>query len=147
MSDPNKIIRDAVKKAQTTLAHHVEPDDHKAKPQDYNETINELLATLDNTEVVQAVRDADKHGNEARNEDVAWATDASRGKVIHFPRDGQMADDKKSRGEPDRSRINTSEDYEMQYWTELFGVSRQQLLEAVNKVGNSAAAVRAELGK
>ena len=58
-----------------------------------------------------------------------------------------MADNKANRGEPDRSRINTSEDYEIQYWTEKFGVGRQQLMDAVKKVGNSADAVRAELGK
>ena len=29
-----------------------------------------------------------------------------------------MADDKTNRGEPDRSRINMSEDYEVKYWTE-----------------------------
>ncbi|MEH2513650.1 hypothetical protein V1291_005004 [Nitrobacteraceae bacterium AZCC 1564] len=50
------------------------------------------------------------------------------------------------RGQPDRSRINLSEDYEVKYWRKHLGVSREQLAKAVEKVGNSAAAVRKELG-
>ena len=56
-----------------------------------------------------------------------------------------MADDKAKRGQPDRSRINMSEDYEVRYWTKHLGVSRDELEKAINKVGNSAAAVRKEL--
>ena len=59
----------------------------------------------------------------------------------------EMADDKTNRGEPDRSRINMSEDYEVKYWTQHLDVSREALQRAVDKVGNSAAAVRKELGK
>jgi len=58
-----------------------------------------------------------------------------------------MTDDKKNTGEPDRSRINLREDYEVRYWTERFGVSKEQLATAVHKVGNSADAVRQALGK
>lgn len=47
-------------------------------------------------------------------------------------------DDKTKRGPADRSRINMHEDYEVAYWTKLFGVTRQQLQNAVNAVGNSA---------
>jgi 3-oxoacyl-[acyl-carrier-protein] synthase III len=54
-------------------------------------------------------------------------------------------DDLKKRGSPDRSKINMSEDYEVKYWTRKLGVSKEQLQEAVDKVGNSAAAVRKEL--
>jgi hypothetical protein len=50
------------------------------------------------------------------------------------------------KGQPDRSRINLKEDYEVKYWTKHLGVSREQLAKAVEKVGNSAAAVRKELG-
>lgn len=46
----------------------------------------------------------------------------------------------------DRSRINLSEDFEVKYWTKHLGVSREQIEQAVEKVGNSAAAVRKELG-
>lgn len=58
-----------------------------------------------------------------------------------------MADDKSNRGPQDRARINLSEDYEVRYWTERFGVSRDQLEKAVAKAGASAQAVARELGK
>jgi hypothetical protein len=56
-----------------------------------------------------------------------------------------MADDKSKRGPQDRSRINLSEDYEIRYWTDKFGVSKAQLEEAVRDVGSAADAVEAEL--
>jgi hypothetical protein len=58
-----------------------------------------------------------------------------------------MADSKLNRGQPDRSKINMSEDYEVKYWTKELGVSREELETLVEKVGNSAAAVRKELDK
>ncbi len=56
-------------------------------------------------------------------------------------------DNKQDRGEPERSRINTSEDYEVRYWSEKFGISAEKLKEVVKKVGSSSEAIRAELGK
>jgi 3-oxoacyl-[acyl-carrier-protein] synthase III len=56
-----------------------------------------------------------------------------------------MPDDILNRGEPDRSKINMSEDYEVQYWAKHLGVSKEKLAQVVEKVGNSAAAVRKEL--
>jgi uncharacterized protein DUF3606 len=50
---------------------------------------------------------------------------------------------KKDQGE--RSKINMHDGYEVKYWTHALGVSKEQLLKAVSKVGNSAAAVRKEL--
>jgi 3-oxoacyl-[acyl-carrier-protein] synthase III len=58
-----------------------------------------------------------------------------------------MTDDPRKRGEADRSKISMSEDHEVQYWTKHLGVTREQLQKAVDKVGNSAAAVRKELMK
>ena len=49
------------------------------------------------------------------------------------------------REQPDRSKINMHEAYEVKHWTHALGVSREQLQKAVDKVGNSAAAVRKEL--
>ena len=46
----------------------------------------------------------------------------------------------------DRSKINMHEDFEVKYWTKELRVSKEQLQNAVDKVGNSAAAVRKELG-
>ena len=45
----------------------------------------------------------------------------------------------------DRSKINMHEDFEVKYWTHELGVSREKLQQVVEKVGNSAAAVRKEL--
>jgi 3-oxoacyl-[acyl-carrier-protein] synthase III len=47
----------------------------------------------------------------------------------------------------DRSKINMHENFEVKYWTRELGVTREQLQKAVDKVGNSAATVRKELGK
>lgn len=48
-----------------------------------------------------------------------------------------MADDKTKRDYRDRSRINTNEPYEMDYWKKKFDVSGQQLAGAVRAVGSS----------
>jgi len=50
-------------------------------------------------------------------------------------------------GTPDRNTINLNEDYEVTYWTEALGVSKEELTEAVNKAGKSADAVREYLKK
>lgn len=56
-------------------------------------------------------------------------------------------DSKQNRGQPDRSRINTSEPWEIQYWTKKFGVSPEKLKETVQQVGASAKAVQQALKK
>ena len=58
-----------------------------------------------------------------------------------------MSDNKLNRGQPDRSLINLTEAYEVKYWMKHLGVSRDELQAAIDKVGNSAAAVRKQLGK
>jgi len=58
-----------------------------------------------------------------------------------------MADDPNNRGPQDRSRISLSQDYEVRYWTQKFGISAEVLKAAVQKVGASADAVETELGK
>jgi hypothetical protein len=58
-----------------------------------------------------------------------------------------MADDLKNRGAQDRARVSVNEDHEVRYWTQKWGVSKEQLAAAVNKVGVSADAVARELGK
>jgi hypothetical protein len=57
-----------------------------------------------------------------------------------------MADNKTKRGQPDRSKINMHEDYEVKYWAKELGVTRDELQRIIDRVGNSAAAVRKELG-
>ncbi len=46
-----------------------------------------------------------------------------------------MADDLSKKGNSDRDRINVEEDYELQYWSTKFGVSREELRKAVDTAG------------
>ena len=52
-----------------------------------------------------------------------------------------MSDDLNKKGPQDRSRINMNEDHEVDYWTEKFNVSREELQRTVEQAGNSADAV------
>jgi hypothetical protein len=45
----------------------------------------------------------------------------------------------------DRSKITMTSDIEVKYWSKHFGVTREELRRAVERVGNSAASVRKEL--
>lgn len=58
-----------------------------------------------------------------------------------------MADNLQSTGPQDRSRINVNEDWELRYWTEELGVSKERLAELVKEVGPSVSAVRQRLTK
>ena len=58
-----------------------------------------------------------------------------------------MADDLTNRGAPDGKRISLTEPHEVKYWTDALGVDFDELKRVVDKVGNSVAAVRQELGK
>jgi hypothetical protein len=70
----------------------------------------------------------------------------------HFPADNdKTATPKSSRLEEarqtDRNRINLREPWEVDHWTWLLGVSKDELQKVIKKVGNSAEAVRKELGR
>ena len=58
-----------------------------------------------------------------------------------------MADNLNDRGPQDRLRVNVNEEWELQYWSKKFGVSAEQLRDAVKAVGTSADAVGKHLGK
>lgn len=58
-----------------------------------------------------------------------------------------MADNKELTRPQDASRINVHEDYEVQYWTEKFECTREELENAVRRVGVSAEAVEQEINK
>jgi Protein of unknown function (DUF3606) len=47
---------------------------------------------------------------------------------------------------PDRSKIIIGDEDHIRYWTRHFGVTKEELTRAIERVGNSAAAVRKELG-
>lgn len=46
-----------------------------------------------------------------------------------------MADDLKQTGRQDDERINPDQDHELAYWSEKFGVSRDELRKAVQAAG------------
>ena len=56
-------------------------------------------------------------------------------------------DSKKNIGSPDRDRININEDYELQYWSEKFGISREDLKAAVEAAGTQVKDVEEYLNK
>ena len=56
-------------------------------------------------------------------------------------------DNKQQVGAPDRNLINVNEDYELRYWSEKFGISRDELREAVKQAGTSVEKVKAHLNK
>lgn len=58
-----------------------------------------------------------------------------------------MPDNLTSRGGRDRERINVNQDYELRDWAEKFGVSPEQLKEAVQAVGDNADNVEQHLRK
>jgi hypothetical protein len=58
-----------------------------------------------------------------------------------------MADDLKNRGAQDRARLSMDEDHEVRYWTKELGISKERLASIIAPVGNSAEAVKQELGK
>ena len=56
-----------------------------------------------------------------------------------------MAEALTNKAPPLRNHIAMNEELEVKYWTKHLGVTRDELERAVDKVGNSAAAVRKEL--
>jgi hypothetical protein len=49
-----------------------------------------------------------------------------------------MSDNLNDRGPQDASKVNVNEDWEVAYWTRKFGVTADQLKQAVKQVGTSA---------
>jgi diaminopimelate decarboxylase len=60
--------------------------------------------------------------------------------------ESNMSDDLKKRGPQDASRINVNEEWELRHWTAKFGVTADELKEAVKKVGVTVDAVSAHFG-
>jgi hypothetical protein len=72
---------------------------------------------------------------------------AKRNAVEGVEREDAMPDNLSMGGQPDRSKIAMNKALEVRYWTKHLGISREELQRAVDKVGNSAAAVKKELEK
>ena len=58
-----------------------------------------------------------------------------------------MADDLKQTGTADDARINIEQDHEVRYWAEKFGLSSQQLREAVEAAGPMVKDVQRHLNR
>ena len=56
-----------------------------------------------------------------------------------------MTDMLTTKERPDRSKINMGDPTEVHCWTKHLNISEDELQKAIDKVGNSAAAVRKEL--
>jgi hypothetical protein len=56
-----------------------------------------------------------------------------------------MADDPKQTGNPDRQRISLGQPHEVRDWARKFGVSEEELKQAVAQVGNQADDVERQL--
>ena len=56
-----------------------------------------------------------------------------------------MSDDTSLRSPQDRTRVAMGQEHEVRYWTERFGVPREELQSAVDEVGNSVAAIETHL--
>jgi hypothetical protein len=56
-----------------------------------------------------------------------------------------MSDNLQQRGGQDRRRINVNEPYELRDWSRKFGVSPEELQEAVRAVGTDAEKVEEHL--
>jgi hypothetical protein len=58
-----------------------------------------------------------------------------------------VADDKNNRGEPDRSRVSGSEDYEVEYFAREVGITPDQVRELIKKHGNDRETLTREAKK
>jgi hypothetical protein len=72
---------------------------------------------------------------------------AKRKAIEGAEQEDAMQDNLSKRGQPDRSKIAMNEAFEVRHWIKHLGVSEEELQRAVDKVGNSAAAVKKELEK
>jgi hypothetical protein len=61
--------------------------------------------------------------------------------------ENEMPDNLSKRGQPERSKIAMNQAMEVRYWIKHLRVSKEELQRAVDRVGNSAAAVKKELEK
>jgi len=58
-----------------------------------------------------------------------------------------MADDKSQRGEPDRSRVAGDEEYEVDYFAQKHGLTRDHAQELINRHGHNREKLDAEAAR
>jgi hypothetical protein len=57
-----------------------------------------------------------------------------------------MSDSLKDRGPRDGARVNVNEEWELNYWTDKFGIGPDDLKEAVRQVGDRVEDVERKIG-
>jgi hypothetical protein len=57
-----------------------------------------------------------------------------------------MSDNLKGSGGQDRSRIDVSQEWELRYWTDKFGITPEDLKQAVRQVGDRVEDVERKIG-
>jgi hypothetical protein len=70
-----------------------------------------------------------------------------RSRCANLLKEFHVADDLKQAGKPDDARINVEQEHELNYWSEKFGVSREELRKAVQAAGPMVKDVRQRLNK
>ena len=119
MSEDELIVL-AVVASQLALAKYVQ-----SRPQDADATLDAILDILDRGDVVQAVSDKMTRLLSGRPRPAPVETAHAVSEV------------------PARNdEITTDEEAEIQYWTQVFGISRHQLINAIQMVGTSVADVK-----
>lgn len=58
-----------------------------------------------------------------------------------------MSDDLTRKGPEDPKKVNMSQTWEMDYWSQKFGISKDKLLKAIAAVGPMVADIKAWLAK
>jgi len=61
------------------------------------------------------------------------------------PQETMVSDNRQNRGGMDRKRIDVHQDYELNDWAKKFGVTKDQLKDAVQAAGTDAAKVEQHL--
>jgi Protein of unknown function (DUF3606) len=69
------------------------------------------------------------------------------GRRFLLEKETAMPDDKHKAGSLDGKLISLTEDYEVEYWTRALGVSKERLMELIERHGNSAQKIRHALGQ
>ena len=49
-----------------------------------------------------------------------------------------MSDNKNKTDYRDRTQVNSSEDYELQYWSKKWGITTEELKDAIKKSGSNS---------
>jgi hypothetical protein len=145
VSDDELIVL-AVVASQLALRKYAQPDG-----EDADGTLDAMLDILDRGDVLQAMSGkmaqllssrAGLTRGDARK--ASAELDFASGADPQEPREPQMAITAHAVTEVPASKteITTDEEAEIQYWTQLFGVNRHQLINAIQMVGTSVADVK-----